>query len=115
MEQVSYFGVREQGSALVFRYGPGRDPDQGVPLPLRLDLRKHSPAGPDWGYAGNGSAQLALAILADCLGDDEEALEFYQEFKATIIARLPEARWSLNEQDIDRALAALRRRELRAR
>ena len=105
MDKVSYFGVREQGTALVFRYRPARDPGEGAPLPLRLDLRKHSPSGPDWGYVGSGPAQLALAILADYLGDDEEALELYQAFKAAVIARLPEARWVLNERDIAQALA----------
>jgi hypothetical protein len=40
------------------------------PLNLRLDLRNHSPSGFEWGYGGSGPAQLALALLADCLGDD---------------------------------------------
>lgn len=36
-------------------------------LPLRLDLARHSPTGPEWAYEGSGPAQLALAILADAL------------------------------------------------
>ena len=28
-----------------------------------LDVRSHSPSGPDWGYAGSGPAQCALAVL----------------------------------------------------
>ena len=49
MEKASYFGIRERGAAHVFRYRPSRDPVEGVPLDLRLDLRKHSPSGPEWG------------------------------------------------------------------
>ena len=29
-------------------------------LPLRLDLRSHSPDGPEWGYGGSGPAQLVM-------------------------------------------------------
>ena len=50
-------------------------------LPPRHDLRNHSPDGFEWGYAGSGPAQLALAICADVLGDDERAQRVYQAFK----------------------------------
>src|SRR5439155_2970286 len=43
----------------------------GVPLNPRLDLRKHSVTGFEWGYGGSGPAQLALALLADHLANDE--------------------------------------------
>jgi hypothetical protein len=39
-------------------------------------------------WRGSGPAQLALAILADYLGDDERALRLHQEFKWTAIAKL---------------------------
>jgi len=56
-------------------------------LGLRLDLRNHSPTGFAWGYAGSGPSQLALAILADVIGD-APAVEngLYQEFKNAFIA-----------------------------
>src|SRR5580700_1453707 len=60
----------------------------GSPLPLRLDLWNHSPTGFEFGYGGSGPAQLALAILADCCGD-ERAVTFHQTFKRAVIARLP--------------------------
>ncbi len=60
----------------------------GKPLPLRLDLWNHSPTGFEFGYGGSGPAQLALAILADCCGD-EVALSFHQAFKWAVIARIP--------------------------
>ncbi len=111
-ERVRYFGVRERGASRVFRYQPGRDlRGEGVPLDLRLDLHWHSPSGPEWGYAGSGAAQLTLAVLADYLGDDEEALELYQGFKVEVIARLPSAHWVLDEAEIARALTGLRRIE----
>jgi hypothetical protein len=35
-----------------------------------LNIRNHSPTGFEFGYAGSGPAQLALAILVDYLGPD---------------------------------------------
>jgi len=58
-------------------------------LDPRLDLFNHSPTGFSWGYYGSGPAQLALAILADVLGDDQEALANYQAFKEEVVARFP--------------------------
>jgi hypothetical protein len=58
------------------------------PLDPRLDLRRHSPSGFDWGYGGSGPAQLALAILADCFLDSF-ALDHYQTFKFAHVATWP--------------------------
>ena len=71
----------------------------GRPLNPRRDLWNHSPSGFEWGYSGSGPAQLALAILADCLGDDE-AWEWYQDFNASVVAGLPYAGWTLTEEAI---------------
>ena len=38
------------------------------------DLVNHSPDGTEWGYAGSGPAQLALALLAHALADDALAV-----------------------------------------
>lgn len=56
------------------------------PLALRLDLDNHSPDGFAWGYNGSGPAQLALALLADALRDDNLALAIHQRFKSTVVA-----------------------------
>ena len=56
------------------------------PLPLRLDLFNHSPIGFSWGYGGSGPAQLALALLADALGDDDRAIRLHQGFKFRVVA-----------------------------
>ncbi len=60
----------------------------------------HSPDGFNWGYGGSGPADLALAILADLMGE-EEARKHYQAFKGEIIAELPQdADWTLTEEEI---------------
>jgi Family of unknown function (DUF6166) len=59
-------------------------------LPLRLDLDNHSPTGFEWGYGGSGPAQLALALLADALGNDAMAGVLHQPFKWKYIAKLPQ-------------------------
>lgn len=71
----------------------------GRPLDLRLDLRNHSPTGFNWGYGGSGPAQLALAILADSLGD-QFAEEAYQDFKCQVITSLDYWEWRLTEADV---------------
>lgn len=79
-----------------------------VPLSPRHDLRNHSPDGFEWGYGGSGPAQLALAILAHHLGDDQEALRFYQRFKFAVIGAIKDDQWRMTSQDIDIALAQIR-------
>lgn len=70
----------------------------GEPLNPRQDLRNHSPTGLNWGYGGSGPAQLALAMLADCLGDDL-AQSHYMAFKQEIVAQLPDV-WILSDEAI---------------
>jgi len=79
----------------------------GVPLNPRLDLHKHSVTGYEWGYPGSGPAQLALALLADHLNDDKQALARYQSFKSRVIATLPDDGWTLTSDQIDEALQAV--------
>ena len=50
-------------------------------------------------YGGSGPAQLALAILADCVGA-EAALRCYQRFKFEVVARLPEGGWELSREEV---------------
>ena len=64
----------------------------------RYDLRNHSPIGFESGYNGSGPAQLALAICADALGDDNKAQAVYQKFKFKIVAALSHTDgWELSE------------------
>lgn len=80
----------------------------GLPLNPRFDLRSHSPIGFEWGYSGSGPAQLALALLADQIGSDNETLMLYQDFKRTVVARLPLHAWTLTSQQIWRAIEELK-------
>lgn len=82
-------------------------PDGGYLLNPRHDLRNHSPDGFNWGYGGSGPAQLALALLADALGDDEKAQRLYQDFKFKVIGRLDGDRFELSEENIRQTVARL--------
>jgi len=82
------------------------------PLNPRLDLWNHSPTGFEWGYGGSGPAQLALAILADHLADDRQALDIYQRFKWAVVAELPRKGWTLSSQEIDQSLGRIRSQEV---
>jgi len=77
------------------------------PLNPRRALRNHSPTGFEWGYGGSGPAQLALAILAEHLGDDHAALNLYHAFKWACIAQIRGSNWSLSSEEIDNCLARL--------
>ena len=79
----------------------------GHPLPARLDLANHSPTGFEWGYAGSGPAQLALAILAHHLKDDEQAVALHQAFKFEVVAKLPKSGWRLSAHDVEKAVSRI--------
>jgi hypothetical protein len=86
----------------------------GVPLKPHLDLWNHSPSGFEWGYSGSGPAQLALAILADHLSDDGEAVILYQDFKRLVVAKLPYRLWELTSSEIDSWLEIIKSRQIAA-
>ena len=78
----------------------------GRPLDPRYDLKRLSPTGFEWTYEGAGPAQLALALLADHLGDDARALALYDRFMRAVVAELDNS-WELTSAEIDAALAGL--------
>lgn len=71
-----------------------------------LKVRKHSPDGFAWGYAGSGPAQLALAILLKAGYSPETATYngVYQQFKRDFIQDLPRAKFRL-EVDVKKWMA----------
>ena len=77
------------------------------PLNPRWDLHNYSPLGFEWGCGVQGAAQLALAILADYLNDDQKAMSLCHLFKWAVIAKLPNWNWRLSDIDLDRALASI--------
>jgi hypothetical protein len=95
----TYYGFDGGNSAAVFVSNNGQ---RMVPLPLRLDIVNHSPTGFAWGYSGSGSAQLAVAILADWTACDHAARALHQRFKVPAISGLPEKHWSLTDDDLVR-------------
>ena len=100
---IQYEGCRTKAGPMVTVDGELLDP--------RHDLHNHSPDGFEWGYPGNGPAQLALAILADHLRDDEAAINLHQRFKWSVVAKLPERKWTLTSRDIELALNRIQERE----
>ena len=89
----TYMGHRPGEVVILEDHQPHR------PLRWRLDLRNHSPTGLEWGYGGSGPSQLALAILADALGD-AFAVEHYQAYKWDVIARMPYDGWEISEINV---------------
>lgn len=82
----------------------GQSFEQARELNPRFDLANHSPTWFNLGYQGSGPAQLALALLADCVGA-ERALKNYQDFKRKVVALfLPDTTWSLSERRLLRNL-----------
>ncbi|MBV8165699.1 MAG: hypothetical protein JO021_02825 [Alphaproteobacteria bacterium] len=78
----------------------------GKPLDPRFDLKRLSPTGFEWTYEGAGPAQLALALLADHLGDSGKALALYDPFMRRVVAELDNS-WELTSAEIDAALAEI--------
>ena len=101
-----YEGRPSKDGATVTVRQDGAEPKNLRP---RFDLRNHSPTGYGWAYCGSGPAQLALALAADVLGDDDRAQEVYQDLKFQLVARLPEAGWTLSEQQIRSAIEGIER------
>ncbi len=75
----------------------------GVALNPRFDLKRFSPAGFEWTYEGDGPRQLALALLADHLGDDARALDLTEMFMRSVVAELDNA-WRLTSDEIEGAI-----------
>lgn len=102
----TYSGVRtENGCAVTVEDGSGET--RG--LDPRFDLRTHSPTGFEWGYGGSGPAQLALALAADVLADDEAALGVYQRLKFRVVGRLAADAWTLTEGELADTIRSLAR------
>jgi hypothetical protein len=75
----------------------------GRPLNPRFDLKKYSAMGFEWTYEGDGPRQLALALLADCLGDDAKALALTDRFMRDVVAELDNA-WRMTGEEVEAAV-----------
>jgi hypothetical protein len=52
-----------------------------------------------WGFGGSGPAQLALALLYDVTGDHHLSLDYYQDFKWSVVAGWSET-WVITREEI---------------
>jgi hypothetical protein len=48
-----------------------------------------------WGRENNKGKRLAVALLADALNDDKQAVDLAEAFTARVVAMLPE-RWTMS-------------------
>ena len=78
----------------------------GHPLDQRLDIRRYSENGFEWTYEGAESRQLALALLADHLGDAERALLLVEPFMREVVANFDNT-WEMTSDDVVAAIEAV--------
>ena len=78
----------------------------GEPLDQRTDLARFTVNGFEWTYEGPESKQLALAILADHLGDDQRALDLCEPFMSEVVAYFDNT-WEMTSADVDAAIEAI--------
>lgn len=91
-----YTGIRGDRGCKVTVTGQNRMGEWSTkPLDPRNDLINHSPDGFEWGYSGSGPSQLALAICCEHLGDDNRAMEVYQQFREIMISHIHDDTWEL--------------------
>ncbi|MDP6573876.1 MAG: DUF6166 domain-containing protein [Rhodospirillales bacterium] len=76
------------------------------PLDENYGLKRFTTRGFEWTYEGDEPSQLALAILAEHLGDDQKSLENCDAFMKAVVANLDND-WELTSEDIDKALAEI--------
>jgi len=79
----------------------------GKPLGEHYEVKRFTRFGFEWSYEGDSPQQLALAILADCLGDNERAIRLSGPFMKEIVANLDND-WELTG---DQVAAAMRKLE----
>lgn len=105
--EIIFVGCRapEPIGATVFMHVDG----EFQALPPRLDLRRFSPDGFEWGYAGSAPAQLALAMCAQ-LVDDETACVVFPFVNGLLVAGIPRDRltWCLTAAQVREVIASVR-------
>jgi hypothetical protein len=77
----------------------------GRPLDAHRDLLAYSLNNFEWGYEGDETRQLALAILADAVGEDA-ALEQCEAFMRAIVANF-DNEWEMTDEQVRAALREL--------
>ncbi len=78
----------------------------GAPLDPRFDIKTLSELGFEWSYEGAAPKQLALALIADFLGDPAAALDHSDALMKGIVANFGNE-WEMTEADLRKALSDL--------
>jgi hypothetical protein len=78
----------------------------GAPLDACVDVVEFTKNGFEWSYEGPEPRQLALALLADHLGDKEKAKALVEPMMRAVVANFGNE-WEMTSADLDVALAAL--------
>lgn len=78
----------------------------GKPLGEHYDVKRFTTYGFEWTYEGESPRQLALAILADYLGDNARAIRLSEPFMKRVVANLDND-WTLKSGEIDSALKSI--------
>jgi hypothetical protein len=117
MRETTYFGIRLNGEARVYkrtvvRGGGGRG-ELTAPLGVGARFGDRSPDSFEWGFIGPSPLQLSAALLADHLNDDDLALSLCEAFLRAVIARIdPELSWTLTASRLAEMAAALAANQL---
>jgi hypothetical protein len=78
----------------------------GQPLPEHYEIKRFTRFGFEWTYEGESPRQLALAILADYLGDKDRAAALAEPFMKLIVANLDND-WRLTGAEVEDAVRNL--------
>jgi hypothetical protein len=107
--QIFYKGRRyDDGSCVVWICSRKRG-EISILSPY-TEVWNHSPTGFEWGYAGSGPAQLALAILCDVCATDsrcargweETPRRLHQRFKRQFVVHFEKVGFELLRGDVRR-------------
>jgi hypothetical protein len=78
----------------------------GQPLDEHYEVKCFTKFGFEWTYEGDSPQQLALAILADYLGDKARAIRLSEPFMKQIVANLDND-WQLSGAEVDAAVRSI--------
>lgn len=81
----------------------------GKALDEHYDVKRFTTYGFEWTYEGESPQQLALAILADYLGDNERAIRLAEPFMKSVVANLDND-WTLTGDQIDAHIKEIEKR-----
>lgn len=92
----TYLGTRDgNGNPVVYKDG------KRFSAKRSQRVWNHSPTGFEWGFGGSGPAQLALALLLDFTRNESLAVDYHQQFKWEVVARMPESGWCISAGEIE--------------